>query len=51
VKFDINDPVFAEVYRRTRDFAAARVRESGEVWAEEIIAEFRRLTVKSAGEE
>jgi len=51
VKFDVNDPSFAAVYRQTRDFAAARVKETGEVWAQEIIAEFRRLTLKSAAEQ
>jgi len=51
VNLDINDPLFAMVYRRTRDFAAARMRESGRVWAQEIIAEYRRLTLKSAAEQ
>jgi len=51
VELDINDPIFATVYRQTRDFAAARVNETGEVWAQEIIAEFRRLTLKSGAEQ
>jgi len=48
VALDINDPVFAVIYRRTRDFAAARVSDTGEVLAQEIIAEFRRLILQSA---
>lgn len=47
VKFDINDATFAEIYRKTRQFATVRVKNSGELWAQEIIAEWRKLIVQS----
>ncbi|WP_144061183.1 hypothetical protein [Hyphomicrobium denitrificans] len=49
-KFDIDDPVFASVYRQTRVFANARIQEAGEVWAQEIIGEFRRQIIHSASQ-
>jgi hypothetical protein len=46
--FDIDDVVFALVYRDAREFAARQVSQSGEVSVYEIIGEFRRLIVQSA---
>ena len=46
--FDINDPVFARLYRQAREFAAAKAEKDGGIWAYEVIAEFRRLIVESA---
>ncbi len=43
---DIEDPVFASIYRRTRDFAAARSEQEGSVWIYEVIGEFRRLIIE-----
>jgi hypothetical protein len=45
IKLDANDPVFASTYRQTRDFAALRMKVADEVWAQEIIAEFRYLII------
>jgi hypothetical protein len=46
--FDIDDIVFALVYREVREFAAQRLNQSGEVSVYEIIGEFRRLIAQSA---
>ena len=43
--FDINDPVFAKLYRQTREFAATKAEKDGGIWAYEVIAEFRRLII------
>ena len=48
IKLDIDDPIFAVLYRQTREFAAERLSNAGEIFAHEIIAEFRQLIVKSA---
>lgn len=45
---DLDDPLFAAVYRQTREFAAERLQRDGEVFAHQIIGELRRLIVKSA---
>lgn len=48
VSLDIDDPTFAAIYRATRDFADSRVKAAGEIWAQEIIAEFRHRILASA---
>ncbi len=48
--FDINDAVFAAIYRESRAFAAARAQRAGGISPYEVIGEFRRLIVESAGE-
>lgn len=48
IDIDIDDPLFAAVYRETREFAAERLTNAGAVFAHEIIAEIRRLIVNSA---
>jgi hypothetical protein len=45
---DLDDPLFAIVYRQTREYAAERLQSDGEVFAHQIIGDFRRLIVKSA---
>jgi hypothetical protein len=45
---EINDPVFARIYRDTREFVSTQLDNAGEVWPHQIIAEFRRLIVESA---
>ena len=46
--FDVTDAKFAEVYRRTREFADQRMADATEVQSAEIISEFRRRIVASA---
>ena len=48
VNLDIDDSVFAVAYREVREFAMDRMISAGEVSAHEIIAELRRLIIKSA---
>lgn len=48
VKLNIDDPIFAALYRQMREYAAERLTTADEVFAQEIIAGLRRLIVKSS---
>jgi hypothetical protein len=48
VAFNIYDPEFAGIYRDTREFMAARLKQTDTVSMYEAIGEFRRLIVQSA---
>jgi hypothetical protein len=45
---DVRDPTFAQVYRGTRVVAAALLQQKGKIYAQEVIAEFRREIARSA---
>ena len=48
VSINADHAVFAIIYRQTREFALTRIKISGEIWAAEIIGEFRRFIIRSA---
>jgi hypothetical protein len=50
VSLDINDPVFASIYREAREYAVAQLKQDAEIWAHDIIGHLRALILKSAAQ-
>jgi hypothetical protein len=48
ISLNADDPVFATIYRQTREFVVMRIKTAGEISAAEIIGEFRRLIIRPA---
>lgn len=46
--FDLDDPVFAAIYRETRNWTAARIKLAADISAPEVIGVFRGLVIQSA---
>jgi hypothetical protein len=46
--FDLDDPVFAAIYRETRNWTVSRIKSAADLSAAEVIGVFRGLVIQSA---